>query len=318
MKLIILTLSLIGSSLFVSAQLSVPQEGLIAFYELDGNAEDSWSNELHGYMEYTEPTMDRFGQDGYALYFNGESSYVNTNHSFDFNTMSVSAWFKSEDSSGTGEEAKVVLTQDSVELTEGLYRIDFTDGDLQLWAGGNAYVYSEDATLNEWIHVVLVRSGPQVFYYINGEPVGTGMSNDYASGIHPNTDLVIGIGRSLFYQYYRGAIDDVAIYNRKLTNSEILAMYEYQPTFIAENSGQPHGLRVQWKNDGIDLWHSGKLEGYGVEILSLDGKKVSASVISNDEYLRLNMEDPREGIYILAIRDEKKKLWYSEKAYVSR
>lgn len=305
-------------SLHLKAQYPVPVEGLIAFYELNGNALDSWVNEYHGFAEFAEATADRFGQEGFAMRFDGSSAYIDTNHSFDFPSQSVSLWLKTYDANGYGENAKVPLTQDSYLLDEGLFRVDFTEGDLQLWSGGNASVYTEPAILDEWLHIVMTRTADSVEYYVNGEFVMHGNANSYASSIHPNDHLIIGCGRSLFYQFFNGSVDDVAIYNRKLLRDEVKEIFEYRPTFTHTGSEPPSGLSINWKNQVVEVEHNGQLDGFELELILLNGSNINRLKVEEERNLSLKIPQYESGICVLAIRDKKKRLWYSEKAFLSR
>ena len=59
------------------------------------------------------------------------------------------------------------------------------------------------------------------------------------------------------------------------------------------------------------------LDGYAMELIQLDGRLMDKATIHRDERTDLILEDPAQGVYILAIRDPKQKLWYSEKVYLT-
>lgn len=77
------------------------------------------------------------------------------------------------------------------------------------------------ATLNAWNHIAVVLSGTSVTLYMNGQPVSGTLTNT------PNIqtgNLSIG---ALDYpgRYFNGLIDEVRIYNRALSASEIASRY---------------------------------------------------------------------------------------------
>jgi hypothetical protein len=69
---------------------------------------------------------------------------------------------------------------------------------------------------NQWHHIVVVNSAGAVTFYLNGTPDGTatgGMAFDVGS---------IGSG---FGGYFAGKIDDVRVYNRALSATEVADLY---------------------------------------------------------------------------------------------
>ena len=71
---------------------------------------------------------------------------------------------------------------------------------------------------NAWTHLAATYDGSTLRFYVNGVQVGskTGVSAIAAS----TGSLRIG-GNGVWGEYFRGLIDDVRIYNRPLTASEI-------------------------------------------------------------------------------------------------
>lgn len=304
-------LGLIMLSSIAIAQGPVPLSGLIAFYELNGNGDDSSGNEYDGEEYFMTPTEDRFGNPQGAIDFNGVSSRLETGYVFDLPVMTVSAWAKAEYIWGTGEQANVVLTQDSYELTNGLFRMDFTGGDMKLWAGGNTSVYQQEAETDVWYHMVLIRNGLSSQYYVNGELVAEGVTNDYASSDDPNIEFVIGSGRSLTYQFFDGQIDDVAIYNRVLHEDEIADIYEYIPTDItAYHSGTPG---VVWKGDRIEIKNPYSSDQLQLLIHDLSGRAILDRRLEPDTVTEIFIPDQGRGILIVSLMNDNRTFAYSEK-----
>ena len=69
----------------------------IAYYPLNGDARDASENHLDGTLAGTTPVADRFGNDGGALLFNGESDRINCGNPAAFNftgSFTLAAWVK--------------------------------------------------------------------------------------------------------------------------------------------------------------------------------------------------------------------------------
>jgi hypothetical protein len=84
--------------------------------------------------------------------------------------------------------------------------------------------YSTDAyTLRKWQHVVALKDGPQMRLYLNGQLAGQG---EDAAPLPPNMRLLIGrLYPSRRVRPFVGQLDELAVYNRALTPSEIEEHY---------------------------------------------------------------------------------------------
>ena len=86
-----------------------------------------------------------------------------------------------------------------------------------------------NATIAGWTHIAVVYSNRQPQLYLNGVLVRTGLTS--LANSYPSTCLgEIGVG----YGYYAGLLDEVSIYDRALSASEIQAIY------IADGTGKCH------------------------------------------------------------------------------
>jgi len=105
------------------------------------------------------------------------------------------------------------------------------DGALSIhtWSGYNA-TDSNVISLNEWVHFAATHDGnpSNIQIYLNGDPVATVNNNDNSSSLNTSSqDNRIGYSQAHSFgaHTFEGLIDDVRIYNRDLTNSEISAIY---------------------------------------------------------------------------------------------
>ncbi len=77
-----------------------------------------------------------------------------------------------------------------------------------------------NATINGWTHIAVVYVNRQPTLYVNGVAVQTGLTSARSSS--PSTPL--GEENS-GYGYYSGLLDEVSIYNRALSGTEIMTIY---------------------------------------------------------------------------------------------
>lgn len=73
-------------------------------------------------------------------------------------------------------------------------------------------------------HVVATYDGTTMVIYVDGVRVADGASS--ASLVDPGRPLTIGAGRGGVYCYFRGALDEVAIYGEALSAARVTAHYD--------------------------------------------------------------------------------------------
>lgn len=104
---------------------------------------------------------------------------------------------------------------------------------LQLYwipSAGNSRAYTTDNDVlanGAWAHVAVTQEGTSApVFYVNGAAVASSLTVSTGAATRPATQN-ISIGRSGAYagEYFLGIIDEVLVYNRALTASEIKAMY---------------------------------------------------------------------------------------------
>jgi len=165
-----------------------------------------------------------------CLSFNVDSSYASAANSDDFDlgtNMTLSFWYNaySEESPGT---SSYILGRDGGGVNSGdasfIYDKDATRSGYFIFyeqlPDVNVGFPIADAPINIWHHVVFSKSGTTGSIYLNG--VLKESSNSFSNNVWVN-DFAINFGHPT-YQFY-GSMDDVMVFNRSLTSSEITALY---------------------------------------------------------------------------------------------
>jgi hypothetical protein len=163
------------------------------------------------------------GQSGAASSFDGVNAQVQVGAQSSLvmnNTLSVSGWMYP---TGPGATYGGVLVS-----KEGEYQIcRFPDGKLN-WALANAspgWAWVDTGyvvPLNQWTHVALTYDNGVAKTYVNGTLVHTLNGSGAIGDHHPSeNDFRIGGRQLASYQNFQGRIDDVRVYNRALTASEV-------------------------------------------------------------------------------------------------
>jgi uncharacterized repeat protein (TIGR01451 family) len=173
------------------------------------------------------PTAGVPGKVGNALAFDGADDHVNAGSDENLemdDRVSIEAWVYPTDPSGG-----IIVNK------EGEYEVAVREGTVQ-WAFANTGSYwdwvdtGEAVLLDDWAHVAVIydvgiAGTGVVTTYVNGAPVHTATVTGTIGDVHTNyNELWIG-GRQGGSQFFAGSIDEVAIFDRALTEEEVLNHY---------------------------------------------------------------------------------------------
>lgn len=232
------------------------QEGLIAHYPFDGNANDASGNGLHGWVAYgVTLTVDRFGLPDRAYSFDGLQGYITIDDPeeiLNFNattqSYSISCWVYLTERYGT-----FLIDRGSNQPSPSSFTlVDHFTGNrfyVGAWSSANVGVFSETVPkLNEWYHLVMVTNTEEIRLFVNGE-------EEHDTSVHPEisdhfpsdfqstktNETARNIGRSMpgNSAYLNGKIDDIRIYNRALTEDEVHALFIGEVIVVNSNSDRP-------------------------------------------------------------------------------
>ncbi len=115
-------------------------------------------------------------------------------------------------------------------LTNSGFGIRFTVGDLihifddLLDAGSSKYPTAADTNYHQIVVVLNGDTGNSVLMYLDGILVGSG-SNSLQNLSNMNSATILYFGARRNTDYYSGVIDEVRVWNRELTTTEILNLY---------------------------------------------------------------------------------------------
>ncbi|MBW3015450.1 LamG domain-containing protein, partial [Candidatus Woesearchaeota archaeon] len=110
---------------------------------------------------------------------------------------------------------------------------------------------------NTWVHVVVLYNGTHQMLYIDG--VKQTDVDAWSDTFDANSDLLIGSNDAGGFSYtsaFNGTIDEVALWNRSLSESEILDIYNSQSLYLSKGSYESRiynaGFRATWLNISWD------------------------------------------------------------------
>ena len=80
------------------------------------------------------------------------------------------------------------------------------------------------ALTDNWHHVVAIKNGDEYKIYFNGNLDETESGNANCTNLHVAAD----VGDMFIGNLYRGKIDDIIIYNRELSQTEVTELFELE------------------------------------------------------------------------------------------
>ncbi|MBK9452377.1 MAG: HYR domain-containing protein [Bacteroidetes bacterium] len=221
-----------------SAVLAQIPTDAIAHWPMDGNAVDQSNNKNDGAMiGGVQTAADRFGNACGALKFDGSTGYLSVPSSVSLKSpvsaYTVAVWVKMEQNptSPTRKWLTVCCKSDiqMETVNSPQFRVQSMQDDAR---GYNTVSMNTDFTepanenllLGQWFFYVVRYDGVQVNAYIDGKAA---FSFAYAKPFTPN-DMPLEIGRDVpgGMEFYCGIMDDLRIFDRALSLSEITALYQ--------------------------------------------------------------------------------------------
>lgn len=217
-----------------SALLSSLSSGLVLYYPMNGNANDASGNGLNGTMVGgVTATMDRFGNAGGALLFNGSNGYIDVPDGVYFNgsSFTVSCWVKTNNyatwsrvfdfGNGPGNNNVLMAVTNG---TSGRPAAEVYNGTT---SGGQISSPSTTIPTGQWSLLVFTWSAGTGRLYMNGTQLVSGTITAPQNVVR----TICYIGRSNWSgdAYANGAFDDFRIYNRTLSSAEMNSLLLEQP-----------------------------------------------------------------------------------------
>src|SRR6478672_7793169 len=212
-------LALAGASTFGA---HAAPSGLVAAYSFDAGTGTTLKDDSgHGNAGAISGATWTSGLHGKALAFNGVSSVVRIpdTPSLDLTSgMTLEAWVYPTAISGLWRT--VVLKEMPGELAYALYAKGDTPNPVGIANTGSEQFSRAGSALSlrKWQHLTATYDGTTARLYVNGALVSAAPAPGKL--LTSNGSLDIG-GNNVWSEWFKGSIDDVRVYNRALSTSEI-------------------------------------------------------------------------------------------------
>lgn len=216
----------------ISVLAQIPTDGLVAYFPFNGNYNDESGNGLVLSSEYAESpvlTTDRFDSANNAYEFGGSvQSFKCSDATLPTGNLTISAWI----TVNSGHVHRTIINWGKFDVGQsnditfyntshqGQQYLCITNGIDSLEVKADYSGVSQN-----WNHVAVTINGSSTKIFFNGELL---ITNEISWNIILGNYL--GIGANWISEYTSGDnlggfIDDIAIYNRTLSDSEITYLY---------------------------------------------------------------------------------------------
>jgi outer membrane protein assembly factor BamB len=231
-----------------------PTDGLVAYYPFNGNANDESGNGNNGTVNGATLTTDRCGNPDRAYRFNGHGDYIDCGNRAPLNitgSISIALWLYADtiDYNFHGIASKknspgnqtYNLQTDSSHSTHVINSIR--------WGGVGPDLFSPAIDAGSWHFVVAIFSSEtqMKYVYMDGALTDSISTSPISAFLVSNDNLLLGTVAPAYVPgwSWNGKLDEIRIYNRVLSDSEVSALYhDSNPnlTVLALN----HSVNLQW------------------------------------------------------------------------
>ena len=211
----------VGTSIGLYKLSKLPQSSYIKAYwqfeEASGTIYDQTANNNNG--TYNGILYQQTGKIGKCLGFDGDD-FVNcgSDDSLHLTNVTIVAWINLDIAPYTYHS--IYGHRDNIDKGY-LFAVRPTHLDFTTYGVADVQSDAISWTTDQWYHVAVTYDGSNIAFYLNGEAKGTGSASMNAW----DTTNVLSIGKAHGGLYFQGRIDEVIIYNKVLTVSEITTLY---------------------------------------------------------------------------------------------
>lgn len=318
MKKILLSFFTIAS-LFSIGQI---ENGMVAHFPFNNNLDDISTSTILTSNNGSTFTTDRNGLANFGIELDG-SSYVSFNDNSVKTTLpiTISVWVNIDSYTNTN----VIFTSDNVyENYYGYWMNTTTSGQVAIsmaaGLGGQnssnriSFVTTNSMSAGEWHHIVaIINSSSNMEIYIDcinepGSYSGTGSTTIGYSTSESRIGSNIGNNFNPSGSFLLGSMDQLVIWNRVLTPSEITEMCNTNNTLNIEPKEQiVSGISNPYPNptNGIvTLDVNNPSNKHYVKVFDLSGNLILESVVENTGKINLDLTNLTPQVYLIEIGNE--------------
>jgi hypothetical protein len=217
--------------------------GLIGYWKMD---ESDWTNDCsttsvtdssgNGYNgkscpSTTGPDPSTTAKFGTAANLDGSNDYIDLVASSNFipstnSPITVSAWVRPTAIAAGNFTERVVGIASSSTLSSFIMGFD-NSNQAFFYDGVTRHQFSGTYSTNTWHYMTVTFDGSNARLYMNGVQDGSPISTSLSAG--HSTTAKIGVNPTGAGSFFNGQIDEVRIYNRALSATELAQLYNFSP-----------------------------------------------------------------------------------------
>ncbi len=297
-----------------SSQCQAPLSGLIGNYPFTGNANDISGNGNHGTNNGASLTTDRFGSPNCAYLFNGVNSNISVPNiaGTGNSARSIFAWIKTNSTIGKSIVGTGGLSADAGEFNLVMgYGPGSTNypGKIGIM-GGNFTSGGHDFYPNSGLSV-----NDNTWHQVGTTYDGSGNLKIYIDGILANQTTITysTTGQVNFFGYnnhngsqFDGLIDDILIYNRELSPTEITSINCTSPISTGIKNNLQMEELVLFPNPASEIIHITNNNSLilNTSIFTISGQLIQKN-ITNSNSCDINISQLVNGFYFIQIETTK-------------
>ncbi|MDD5544271.1 MAG: hypothetical protein PHX83_13965, partial [Acidobacteriia bacterium] len=200
----------------------VPPSGMVGWWPGDGNANDISSQGNHATLQNGASFAD--GHVAQAFAFNGTNQYVSIPATANLpirgtNSFTIDAWVNHQ-----GDAAHEMFNIFAYRFGATDYQFFITRTQIAVWADHMVLILAHGLAPAAWNHYAFTRDGNTWRVYANGAQVGSDV-NDSVNLHTPTTPQNIGTNGVGNTQFAIGLLDELEIFDRALSLTEIQSIY---------------------------------------------------------------------------------------------
>jgi hypothetical protein len=292
----------------------VPTNGLVGYWPFNGNANDNSGNGINGTVNGAILTTDRFGGINSAYQFNGNETIIGNCSSFPSqnNPRTISLWYYANNITtappnqlmgygGRNCGESWIMNFNNYDVPSGSYELqghclafrNFTNSPLPLNNSWHQLIVSYDGASLRFYNdglLVLLPAPISLNTYVDSRIFCFGKQT-FTDGLIPYNDLN--------WPGFSGKLDDIAIWNRALSQQEITTLYNSISTGTNDIKYSNIKIYPNPTNNIINIEGLNKNENNTIQIFDVQGKLVITKTIT--EKGTIDLSELNKGVYVIKI-----------------
>jgi hypothetical protein len=291
MKKILLSIT-IFASMQVNAQVT---NGLIQHFDFNNSYQNTFQNSTFDSNAGTSFVEGFNGQANGALNINNTGSNATiAGLPYGTSARSISLWVKFNQHAGSGYG--MLFSYGAASQSNAFSGCAGAEW-IQFFGYNDGFETYSPTTINEWNHFVFNFDGSVANVYKNGVLIDSETMSNWNT-LNDNDIFKLGTGPGGEVDWFNGAIDDLKIYDRAITASEVELLFEGSTASIDEQTTNNYNIFPNPANELVTL--NNLTIGSTLQITDMTGKTILETIVSTEE-MSMDLAPMNNGIYFIQL-----------------